>query len=108
GAQGLNLSLRDAAALAETLADARRLGQDPGSATLLAAYESRRRADINTRVFGTDALNRMVSTGSPLLRNLRRAGLKALGHVTFLKDFAMRQGMAPDHGASRLAQGLPL
>ena len=94
GAQGLNLSLRDAAALGETLIEAFHLGQDPGSAAVLSQYESRRRTDIAARVAGTDALNRLVSSSSPLFHRLRRAGIKTLDHVTLLREIAMRHGMS--------------
>lgn len=55
GAQGLNLSLRDVAALAETLVDAARLGEDIGSQSVLSRYERRRRADIKSHVIGIDS-----------------------------------------------------
>jgi 2-octaprenyl-6-methoxyphenol hydroxylase len=105
GAQGLNLSLRDIAALAETIADAARLGQDIGSKTTLDKYESRRRADVYSRIAGVNTLNRMISNDMGLMHNLRRMGLKTLDNVTPLKRFAMHQGLAPDMDESRLAQG---
>lgn len=94
GAQGLNLSLRDAADLARILLDAFNLGLDPGSTGVLASYESARARDIALRARGTDALNKLVSTTSPLARRLRLTGLGALDHFSLLKDIAMREGMA--------------
>lgn len=108
GAQGLNLSLRDAAALAETVTDALRLGLDPGSAAVLGLYERRRTADIASRVAGTDGLNRLVSNGSKFVAAVRRAGLGAVGGVSVLREFAMQQGLAPALDQSRLAAGHPL
>lgn len=105
GAQGLNLSLRDAASLAENLADSLRLGLDPGSAAVLARYERQRRRDVASRVTGTDALTRMVSNDIGILRGLRRIGLKTLDAVTPLKTFAMHQGLAPQLENGRLARG---
>ncbi len=107
-AQGLNLSLRDVAALAETIADTLRLGLDPGSETTLKKYEGRRRIDINTRIFGVDAMNRIVSNNVPALKSLRRGGFKTLERIHPLKKFAMRAGLAPQIDESRLANGKPL
>ncbi|HTK85839.1 MAG TPA: FAD-dependent monooxygenase, partial [Patescibacteria group bacterium] len=94
GAQGLNLSLRDAASLANVIIEAVRLGQDPGAAAILAQYERSRRVDIAGRVTGTDILNRFVSSNSPLFHRLRRAGIKSLENFTLLRELAMRHGMA--------------
>lgn len=104
-AQGLNLSLRDVAALAETVIDAARTGLDTGSGVVLQQYERRRAADIGTRVFGVDALNRMVGNDRESLRAIRRTGLRILDAVAPLKIFAMKQGLAPPLGMGRLAKG---
>ncbi len=104
-AQGLNLSLRDVAALAETIVDAMRLGLDHGSATTLKQYEKRRRLDIGTRVFGVDGMNKMVSNNVPAIKGLPRAGLKTLSALPPLKRFAMEQALAPPIDKSRLAKG---
>lgn len=106
-AQGLNLSLRDVAVLAEIIADSLRLGLDPGTQTLLKKYESRRRLDVAGHVFGVDGMNRIVSNDNPLLRKIRRGGFQTLDRITPLKKFAMRVGLAPVTG-SRLAGGEPL
>lgn len=105
GAQGLNLSLRDAAVLAEIIVDAARVGLDPGSAGVLARYEARRRQDVLSRVIGTDGLNRMVSNDLSVIRGLRRMGLKTISNITPLREFAMHQGLAPGLDDSRLAKG---
>jgi 2-octaprenyl-6-methoxyphenol hydroxylase len=107
-AQGLNLSLRDIAALAETIADAKRLGLDIGSDVILKKYERRRRIDIKTRVFGVDGMNSIISTDFGLVKNLRRGGLKTVSAFSPLKKFAMRHGLAPELDSGRLAKGLPL
>jgi 2-octaprenyl-6-methoxyphenol hydroxylase len=104
-AQGLNLSLRDVAALAEIIVDAARAGLDIGSASVLQKYERRRRLDINTRVFGVDGMNRIVSHDANVIKGLRRAGLKTLDNVAPLKKIAMRIGLAPEIDAGRLARG---
>lgn len=104
-AQGLNLSLRDVAALAEEIMHAARLGLDIGSGSVLKAYAKRRRADIETRVFGVDTMNRAVSTNTLGLKRLRRAGLKSLDTLLPLKTLAMQIGLAPQMDQGRLAKG---
>ncbi len=108
GAQGLNLSLRDVAALAETIIDAARLGEDIGGPLVLARYEKRRRLDIQTRTLGIDTLNRAVADERPLVGRLRRLGLKGMQSVPPLKSLAMHQGLAPTVDDGRLVRGLPL
>jgi 2-octaprenyl-6-methoxyphenol hydroxylase len=94
-AQGLNLSLRDVASLAETLIAAKRLGQDLGSQATLKTYESSRSADIDLRVHGVDMMNRVVGTSSTPMKHLRRAGLKTVESILPLKIMAMKHGLAP-------------
>ncbi len=55
------MGLRDVAALAECIADAARLGLDPGAPEMLARYQSWRRADTVAMGFATDSLNRLFS-----------------------------------------------
>lgn len=105
GAQGLNLSLRDVATLAETIIDAARVGEDIGADAVLERYESRRRLDIGTRVAGIDGLNRVVSNDLIFLRGLRRAGLRALDTLPPLRELAMHQGLAPMMDAGRILKG---
>lgn len=104
-AQGLNLSLRDVAALAEEVLDAARLGGDIGSAQVLKAYEKRRKLDIDSRVFGVDGMNRIVSNDIEAVKAARHVGLKALSALPPLKRFAMRVGLAPAIDQGRLAKG---
>ncbi len=104
-AQGLNLSLRDVAALAEEIADTARLGLDIGSDVALRTYEHRRKTDIESRVGGVDAMNRIVSNDIRPIQLARRIGFKTLDAVKPLKKFAMRQGLAPPIDEGRLARG---
>lgn len=104
-AQGLNLSLRDIAALAETIADALRVGLDYGSPSILEKYRKRRQIDITTRVFGVDRMNRVVSNDLSFVKDMRRFGLKTTERVAPLKRFAMRTGLAPQIDLGRLAKG---
>lgn len=104
-AQGLNLSLRDVAALAEEIIDAARVGQDIGSAVTLKAYEKRRRLDIETRSFGVDGMMRIVSNDIEAVKAARHVGLKTLSYAQPLKRLAMRVGLAPALDAGRLVIG---
>jgi 2-octaprenyl-6-methoxyphenol hydroxylase len=104
-AQGLNLSLRDVAALAESIVDAARLGVDIGSQSVLSAYEKRRGLDIDTRVFGVDHMNRMVSSEAKVMKDLRRLGLKTLEAVPAIKTLSMHVGLAPQMDMGRLVKG---
>ncbi len=108
GAQGLNLSLRDVAALAETLTDAARLGEDIGSHSVLSRYERRRHVDIKSHVIGIDGLNRVVANDMLFVKDLRRLGLKGLEKIPALKNFTMQQGLVPAMDEGRLLQGSPL
>lgn len=95
GAQGLNMSLRDAAFAAQAIADAFRLDEDPGSAALCAAYDTGRRADVLPRQAAVDTMNRsLISEFFPL--HLGRAiGMTALQRIPPLKRRAMLEGMNP-------------
>src|SRR4249919_584542 len=77
GAQGFNLGLRDALALAELVAQ----GSDPGAASLLADYVEARREDRERTLAFSDGLARLTANPSEPLRALRSLGLLALGNV---------------------------
>jgi 2-octaprenyl-6-methoxyphenol hydroxylase len=89
--QGLNMGLKDAAALAEVVVDAVRLGLDPGSPTVLERYQRWRRFDTTAMAFATDALNRLFSNRSDLLRLTRDVGLGLVDRVPRLKDILIRE-----------------
>lgn len=93
-AQGLNLSLRDVADLADTLISAARTGVDPGARAVLERYETCRMPDVRSRVMGTDAINRLVSTNKILPWLARQAGYRALEACGPLRRAAIRQGLA--------------
>ncbi|MFT3730865.1 MAG: FAD-dependent monooxygenase [Hyphomicrobium sp.] len=96
GAQGLNLSCRDAATLAEIASDAKRSGADIGGEETLSRYESARRADIGTRVFAVDLLNRsLLSSYIPGVSLARGLGLFALASSPALRSRVMREGILP-------------
>jgi len=104
-AQGLNLSLRDVAALSEEIIDAARVGLDIGSDVVLKKYAARRRMDMDSRIYGVDTVMRLVSQDKDALKKLRRTGLRAIESIAPLKGFAMRQGLAPPLDDGRLAKG---
>ncbi len=92
GAQGLNLSLRDAAVFSAVASDH---ASDPGAADALADYDRRRATDIFTRTTAVDTLNRTLLTGFLPIQAARGIGLFALDRLPSLKRFAMRQALAP-------------
>jgi len=103
--QGLNLGLRDVAALAESVVDARRLGLDIGGADVLRRYERWRRFDSMLLTLVTDGLNRLFSNDVPPLRLARGLGLAAVGRVPPLKRFFMRHAMGVVGELPRLVKG---
>lgn len=90
GAQGLNLSLRDATALAELVGAALANGRDPGAPAVVLAYERRRRVDVSGRFWAVDGLNRAVRSGSPALGLARGLGLQLIGSLPPLRRGVMR------------------
>jgi 2-octaprenyl-6-methoxyphenol hydroxylase len=103
--QGLNLGLRDVAALAEVLADAYRLGLDLGSPIVLERYEAWRRVDATTLIAVTDGLNRLFSNDVAPLRLTRDFGLAAVNRLPGLKRLFMRHAMGTVGDLPRLARG---
>ncbi len=103
--QGLNLGIRDVAALAEAIVDAVRLGLEPGDATVLARYEAWRRVDNTILVAVTDLLNRLFSNDVPPIRAARDLGLAAVGKVPPLKRLFMRHAMGVVGDLPRLVRG---
>jgi 2-octaprenyl-6-methoxyphenol hydroxylase len=101
GAQGLNLGLRDGAALAECLAAARLRGEPVGSASAMANYDRARRADIVGRTLAIDVLNRSLLSSLMPVHVARGAGLWALDRIGPLRRAFMREGLQPQ-GAPRL------
>ncbi len=106
--QGLNLGLRDVAALAEVLADSRRLGIDIGDAGVLDRYQRWRRPDTVALLAATDGLNRLFSNDLGPVRLARSLGLAAVNRVPSLKRLFMRQAMGLVGPLPRLARGEPL
>lgn len=89
GAQGLNTSLNDLAALLKAMEGA----ADPGADSVLTAYEKARRTDIAARVAAIDLFNRVTRSGLPALQSLRLTGLKAVHDAAPVRKAVMRAGM---------------
>jgi 2-octaprenyl-6-methoxyphenol hydroxylase len=89
--QGLNMGLRDVAALAEAIVDAVRLGLDPGDATVLERYQRWRRFDTMAMSVSTDGLNRLFSNQSDVLRLARDIGLGIVDRLPGLKRAFIRE-----------------
>jgi 2-octaprenyl-6-methoxyphenol hydroxylase len=89
--QGLNMGLRDVAALAEAVVDAVRLGLDPGDITVLERYQRWRRFDTMTMSVSTDGLNRLFSNQSDVLRLARDIGLGIVDRLPALKRQVIRE-----------------
>jgi 2-octaprenyl-6-methoxyphenol hydroxylase len=95
GAQGLNLGLRDAATISELVVAARRHGGDVGSADVLADYERLRRADVASRAFAVDALNRSLLSDFLPVQGARGFGIYLLDRIAPLRRAVMREGVEP-------------
>jgi len=105
GAQGLNLGLRDAATLAEVVADARRAGADVGSPAVLSRYEAQRRADVTSRKIAIDLLNRSLLTDFFPVHGARGLSLFLVDRIGPLRRALMREGVVPAASQPRLMRG---
>ena len=106
--QGLNLGLRDVAALAETVVEAHRLGLDPGDPSVLSRYQQWRRFDNTVLMIATDGLNRLFSNDLGPLRLARDVGLAAVNRMPPLKRLFMRHAMGLVGDLPRLIRGQSL
>jgi len=103
--QGLNMGLRDVAALAEAIVDAARLGLDPGGAAVLDRYQRWRRFDTMAMGLATDGLNRLFSNRSDVLRLARDIGLGVVERLPVLKDFFIREAAGITGEVPKLLKG---
>jgi 2-octaprenyl-6-methoxyphenol hydroxylase len=94
GAQGLNMSLRDAAQAADLIAGEK----DPGADQLLKDYDALRRRDVQPRQQVIDLMNRSLLLGHASLALGRALGLESIAHFGPLRRAAMRYGLAPSSG----------
>jgi 2-octaprenyl-6-methoxyphenol hydroxylase len=103
--QGLNMGLRDVAALAEAVADAARLGLDIGAPDVLERYQRWRRFDTMTMGVATDGLNRLFSNRSDVLRLVRDVGLGLVERMPPLKQLFIREAAGFTGDVPKLLRG---
>ncbi len=103
--QGLNLGLRDVAALAEAVVDAHRLGLDIGAGGVLARYERWRRFDNVLMAAAMDGLNRLFSNDIAPLRLVRDIGLATVNRLPAVKRLFIRHAMGVVGELPRLVRG---
>ena len=103
--QGLNMGLRDVAALAEAVIDGARLGIDVGAVTVLERYQRWRRFDTMAMGVATDGLNRLFSNNSDALRLIRDMGLGVVDRLPNLKNFFIREAAGITGDVPKLLKG---
>ncbi len=103
--QGLNLGFRDVAALAEVLADARRIGLDIGDIAVLSEYQKWRHFDNTTMLIMTDIISRLFSNNIGSVKLFRDFGLATMNKAGPLKQFFMRHAMGSVGSLPRLLKG---
>jgi 2-octaprenyl-6-methoxyphenol hydroxylase len=105
GAQGLNLGLRDAAAIGELVVEARRHGGDAGTADLADRYDRSRRTDVAGRALAVDLLNRSLLSDFLPVQGARGLGLFLMERFGPLRRAVMREGVQPASAQPRLMRG---
>jgi 2-octaprenyl-6-methoxyphenol hydroxylase len=103
--QGLNMGLRDVAALAEAVVDAVRAGLDPGDAVVLERYQRWRRFDTMTMCVSTDGLNRLFTNPSDAVRLARDLGLGLVDRFPALKHLFIREAAGLSGEVPKLLRG---
>lgn len=108
--QGLNLGIRDVAALAEAISDAHRRGEDIGGLAVLERYQQWRRFDSTIMALGMDMANKLFSNRNPILRAARGVGMGMVQATPSLRRLFMRQaaGLSRPGKMPKLMTGRPL
>ncbi|KAJ57475.1 2-octaprenyl-6-methoxyphenyl hydroxylase [Actibacterium mucosum KCTC 23349] len=106
--QGLNLGLRDVAALAEVIVDAKRRGEDLGTEAVLSRYAGWRRFDSAAIGLGSDVVNRVFSSRMPAIRAIGAAGLSVTNALPGLRRRLIREAAGLSGDRPRLLQAKPL
>lgn len=106
--QGMNMGIRDVAALVEVVVDARRLGLDVGGPDVLERYQRWRRFDNMLMLGLTDVLVRLFSNNFGPLKLARDLGLAAVQAMPETKRFFMKHAMGVVGDLPRLMRGDPL
>ena len=102
GAQGLNMSLRDAAQAADLMEGE----DDPGNRGILADYDARRRRDVQPRQQVIDLMNRSLLSGYLAMETGRAAGMALLSQFGPLRRAVMQYGLAPSSNLPRVMRPL--
>src|SRR6202012_5977947 len=95
GAQGLNMSLRDADDIAAIVADTLAAASDPGAPVVMERCRLARRADVVSRTFVIDVANRSLLSDFLPVQSARAPCLHVMGGFAPLRGLAMREGLAP-------------
>ena len=104
--QGLNMGLKDAAALAQVVIEAARRGEDIGAAAVLARYARWRSLDNIGVSLATDLFNRLFSNSNPVLRAARGAGMRLVGRTGPARRFFMAEAGGATGDLPRLLRGV--
>ncbi|MDH3741012.1 MAG: FAD-dependent monooxygenase [Hyphomicrobiales bacterium] len=105
GAQGLNISMRDAALAAQLISDATGWGEDPGSAKTMQTYDTERRRDVLPRQAVIHTLNTSLLAQLAPFHILRAIGLTAISQIAPMRERVVREGLAPQRGLPRIMRG---
>ncbi len=106
--QGVNLGYRDAAALAQVLAEGARLGLDLGDRQLLDRYQQWRGLDTFMVAVATDTLTRIYGIPGKTASRVRRFGMGLIDRVGPVKDRLMAEARGTSGDLPLLLQGLPI
>ncbi|MDX2233038.1 MAG: FAD-dependent monooxygenase [Hyphomonadaceae bacterium] len=103
--QGLNVGLRDVAALAECIVDGMRVGLDAGDGEMLTRYQRWRRFDTTSMALVMDVFNRLFSNDLPVLRQLRGRGMAVVDAIGPARRFFMREAAGGSGALPKLLKG---
>jgi 2-octaprenyl-6-methoxyphenol hydroxylase len=106
--QGLNLGLKDVAALSEAVVDSMRLGLDWGDEAVLRRFQAWRRLDTSLMAMATDGLNRLFSNDVAPVRIIRDIGLGLVDRMPQLKSALITQASGLEGGGPKLLAGRAL
>jgi 2-octaprenyl-6-methoxyphenol hydroxylase len=103
--QGLNMGLKDAAALAQVLIQAARLGEDLGGEAVLDRYARWRSVDNLGVALATDAFTRLFATDNPLIRAARDVGMSVVNRLGPARRLFMAEAGGANGDLPRLLRG---